>query len=303
MARVEKTIEVDVPVRTVYNQWTQFESFPQFMDGVEEVRQLDDRRLHWRAKIAGKEEQWDATIREQVPDEKIIWMATSGAENAGMVTFDNLGEARTRVHLEMSYDPEGFVESIGDALGFMSRRVEGDLERFKDFIEARSQATGEWRGTIENPDVPGGHTRGDTTAEPSGKGSGQHGNIEGPGGAAPQNTGSQTPGTMGTNTPGGTTTGGGSTSSGEMRSSSLGEQQDDMGRASYGPESTPLGRGENASHPEGSLGGGESVIPGQDRGTPPGQRAGEVRGHEHETPAGPAGSDSNPGPGGPSGTH
>lgn len=179
MARVEKTIEVNVPVRTAYNQWTQFEEFPNFMEGVEEVTQLDDKRLHWRAKVAGKEHEWDAVIREQVPDEKVIWKNTSGAENAGMVTFDNLGANKTRVHLEMSYDPEGFIENLGDMLGFVSRRVEGDLERFKDFIESRNGETGQWRGEIENPDAPGGHTRGDTSTQTSGKGQGQHGNIEG----------------------------------------------------------------------------------------------------------------------------
>src|SRR5688572_28683530 len=154
MARVTKNIDVDVPVRTAYNQWTQFEEFPRFMEGVERVDQLDDRRLHWRAKVGPKAEEWDAEIREQIPDQKIIWAATGGAENAGMVTFDNLGPAKTRVHLEMSYDPEGFVENVGDALGFMNRRVEGDLKRFKEYIEARGIETGAWRGEIENPDAP-----------------------------------------------------------------------------------------------------------------------------------------------------
>src|SRR6185295_6746577 len=126
MAKIEKSIEVDVPVTVAYNQWTQFEEFPNFMDGVEEVQQLDDRRLHWCATIGGKREEWDAEIREQLPDQRIIWRNTSGAENAGMVTFDALDPGKTRVHLEMSYDPEGFVESVGDALGFVTRRVQGD---------------------------------------------------------------------------------------------------------------------------------------------------------------------------------
>lgn len=160
MARVEKDIEVEVPLHVAYEQWTQFEEFPRFMDGVEEVRQLDDRHLRWTAIVGGKREEWDAVIREQVPDQRIIWQNTSGAENAGVVRFDRLGERRTRVHLEMSYDPEGFVEHVGDALGFVDRRVKGDLQRFKDFIESRGQPTGAWRGTIENPDVPGGHTEG-----------------------------------------------------------------------------------------------------------------------------------------------
>lgn len=160
MARVEKTIDVAVPVTIAYNQWTQFAEFPNFMEGVEEVQQLDDRRLHWRATIGGKREEWEAEIREQLPDQRIIWRNTSGAENAGMVTFDALEAGTTRVHLEMSYDPEGFVESVGDALGFVSRRIEGDLRRFKEFIEARGSATGGWRGEIHNADAPGGHTGG-----------------------------------------------------------------------------------------------------------------------------------------------
>jgi len=164
MARVEKSIEVNVPVRTAYDQWTQFETFPNFMEGVQEVRQLDDRRLHWKAKVGMKTEEWDAEIREQVPDEKIIWQNTSGSTNAGMVKFQSLGPDLTRVHLEMSYDPEGFIETVGDKLGFMSRRVEGDLERFKDFIESRGAETGAWRGTHQNPSVPGGHTRGSLDA-------------------------------------------------------------------------------------------------------------------------------------------
>ena len=160
MARVEHDIEVDVPVRVAYGQWTQFEEFPRFMEGVKEVRQIDDRRLHWRAEIAGKEREWDAEIREQVPDEKVIWQSTSGDMNAGLVRFDSLPEDRTRVHLELSYEPEGAVENIGDALGVVSRRVKGDLERFKEFIEERGTATGAWRGELENPQAPGGHTSG-----------------------------------------------------------------------------------------------------------------------------------------------
>ena len=160
MARVEKTIDVDVPVRTAYNQWTQFEEFPRFMEGVHEVTQMDERRLHWRADVGGQDQEWDAEIREQVPDQKIIWKSTSGAGNAGMVTFDQLGPSKTRVHLEMSYDPEGFVENVGDKLGVISRRVEGDLERFKSFIEERGAESGGWRGEIRNEDAPGGHTSG-----------------------------------------------------------------------------------------------------------------------------------------------
>ncbi|MEX2446743.1 MAG: SRPBCC family protein [Dehalococcoidia bacterium] len=164
MSRVEKNIEVAAPLRSVYNQWTQFEDFPRFMQGVQEVKQLDDRRLHWRATIGGKDQEWDAEIREQTPDEKIIWQSTSGPTNAGMVKFDEMGPSQTRVHLEMSYEPEGAVESIGDSLGMLERQVEGDLERFKEFIESRLTETGAWRGEIENPDAPGGHTRGSMSA-------------------------------------------------------------------------------------------------------------------------------------------
>lgn len=164
MARVAKDIEVEVPVRVAYDQWTQFEAFPQFMEGVREVVQVDDSHLHWRADVGGREHEWDAEIREQIPDEKIIWHSTSGPENAGLVKFDSLGPDKTRVHLEMSYEPDGLMEGVGDALGFMSRRVEGDLGRFKDFIEERGTETGAWRGTIENPDVAGGHTRGSVDA-------------------------------------------------------------------------------------------------------------------------------------------
>jgi uncharacterized membrane protein len=164
VARIEKDIEVAVPIRTAYNQWTQFEEFPNFMEGVHEVRQIDDRHLRWRAEVAGREHEWDAEIREQVPDQKVIWQSTSGPLNAGMVKFDPVDSQKTRVHLEMSYEPDGAVENVGDALGFMSRRVEGDLQRFKEFIEERGVETGAWRGEIENPDVPGGHTQGSLDA-------------------------------------------------------------------------------------------------------------------------------------------
>jgi uncharacterized membrane protein len=147
MSTIEKQIEVQVPVSTAFNQWTQFESFPRFMDGVESVQQLDDKRLHWKAKIAGKEKEWDAEIVEQVPDQKISWRSTSGATNNGTVTFQ--GEnGKTRVTLSMEVEPEGVVENVGDALGVDNRRVEKDLERFKEFVEQRGQETGAWRGEI-----------------------------------------------------------------------------------------------------------------------------------------------------------
>jgi len=149
MERIEKSIEVDVPVSTVYNQWTQFEEFPRFMEGVKRVTQLDDKRLHWVAEIGGKEKEWDAKITEQIPDRKIAWQSEAGEFTAGTVTFQPAGGNRTRVNLELAYEPKGFIENTGDALGFVSGRVENDLERFKKFIEHRGQETGAWRGTIK----------------------------------------------------------------------------------------------------------------------------------------------------------
>jgi uncharacterized membrane protein len=151
MSTIEQSIDVNVPVHTVYNQWTQFEEFPRFMEGVETVRQLDNQRLHWRAKIGGKVEEWEAVITEQHPDERIAWKNTTGAANAGVVTFHRIADNKTRVMLQMEYDPQGVVENLGDLLGVVSRRVANDLERFKEFIEARGQETGAWRGEVERP--------------------------------------------------------------------------------------------------------------------------------------------------------
>jgi uncharacterized membrane protein len=148
MATIEKSIEVEVPVRVAYNQWTQFEEFPKFMEGVREVRQADDRRLLWKATIGGRDEEWLAEIAEQVPDQRIAWRALSGAGNAGVVTFHRLADSRTRIMLQLDYEPQGAVETVGDALGVVSRRVGGDLQRFKEFIEARGRETGGWRGEI-----------------------------------------------------------------------------------------------------------------------------------------------------------
>lgn len=148
MSTIEKSIEVNVPVTVAYNQWTQFEDFPAFMEGVTEVRQLDDTHLHWRADVAGKETEWDAEITEQIPDRRIAWHSTSGAMNDGVVSFENIAGDKTRVMLHLDYDPEGFVENVGDALGMVSRRVEGDLRRYKDLLESRGYETGAWRGRI-----------------------------------------------------------------------------------------------------------------------------------------------------------
>ena len=150
MSRITEHIDVNVPVTDAYNQWTQFESFPQFMEGVERVVQLDDRTLDWTASIAGKTKHWRAEIIEQRPDELVSWRSTEGARNDGIVRFEPLGTGQTRVELELDVEPEGPIESTGDALGFVSRRAQGDLERFKEFIESRGQATGAWRGTIES---------------------------------------------------------------------------------------------------------------------------------------------------------
>ena len=151
MSTIEQSIDVNVPVRTAYNQWTQFEEFPRFMEGVEAVHQLDQQRLHWRANIGGKVEEWEALITEQHPDERIAWKNTTGATTAGVVTFHRLSDTKTRVMLQMEYDPQGVVENLGDMLGVVSRRVANDLECFKEFIEARGQETGAWRGEVERP--------------------------------------------------------------------------------------------------------------------------------------------------------
>lgn len=148
MEQVEKTVEVNCPIRTVYNQWTQFEEFPQFMAGVKEVRQLDDTHVHWRAEIWGKDKEWDAEITEQEPDKRISWKSTSGAPNAGTVRFEPLAADRTRVRLVMAYEPEGAMENAGDALGIFSQRVESTVKDFKEYIESRGSETGGWRGEV-----------------------------------------------------------------------------------------------------------------------------------------------------------
>jgi uncharacterized membrane protein len=139
---------VEVPVRTAYNQWTQFEEFPAFMEGVTAVTQVDDRRLRWQANVGGKSQEWTAEITEQHPDERIAWRSTSGARNAGVVTFHRLADQKTRVMLQMEYDPQGMVENVGDAVGVVTARVGRDMARFKDYIESRQRETGAWRGDI-----------------------------------------------------------------------------------------------------------------------------------------------------------
>jgi uncharacterized membrane protein len=145
---VEESIVLDVPLSTAYNQWTQFEEFPRFMESVEQVRQLDDTHLHWRANVAGKIKEWDSEITEQVPDERIAWRSTSGVHNSGVVTFHKLGENRTRVRLQMAYDPQTTGERIGNAVGGVKLTAKGNLMRFKQLVEQRGVETGAWRGTV-----------------------------------------------------------------------------------------------------------------------------------------------------------
>ncbi|MEV7725403.1 SRPBCC family protein [Streptomyces sp. NPDC087917] len=149
MSQVEESIEVDVAVRTAYNQWTQFETFPRFMDGVEKITQINDTLTHWETKVAGVEREFDAEITEQIPDERVAWTTVGGeASQAGVVTFHHLADNRSKVMLQLDYDPEGFTENVGDKLGFVKRQVAGDLKRFKKFIEARTVETGSWRGEV-----------------------------------------------------------------------------------------------------------------------------------------------------------
>ncbi len=147
MSTIEKTIDVDVPIRTAYDQWTQFETFPEFMEGVESVVQLDDTHVHWKAEIAGIRREWDAEIVDQTPDQRVTWRSTDGTTNAGAVSFTDNAPG-TRVTLRLDFEPEGIVEKVGDSLNLIERRAEGDLERFKSFIEKRGTETGAWRGNV-----------------------------------------------------------------------------------------------------------------------------------------------------------
>ncbi len=161
MSSIKQSVEVDVPIRVAYNQWTQFEEFPMFMEGVEKVQQLDDVNLHWTASIAGVHREWDARIIEQIPDERVEWTNLDGISNGGVVTFNRLGPESTRVTLEMEVEPQGVLENVADALGVIERRAIGDLERYRDFITARGSETGGWRGEVHDaqvdssPETPG----------------------------------------------------------------------------------------------------------------------------------------------------
>lgn len=149
MANYEQSVDVNVSLKVAYNQWTQFEEFPYFMEGVEKIVQHDDTTMTWYAEIAGIEQQWQAEITEQTPDQRIAWTSTSGAKNAGVVTFHYIDDNTTCVMLQLDYEPQGFIENVGAAFGVVEGRVKGDMLRFKEFIEGRGQATGAWRGTVE----------------------------------------------------------------------------------------------------------------------------------------------------------
>jgi uncharacterized membrane protein len=151
MSTVTKAIDVNVPIRTAYDQWTQFEEFPRFMEGVKSVSQVDDTHLHWVADVAGQRKEWDAEISEQHPDERVAWTSTDGAQNAGVVTFHRIDDGTTRVTVQLDVEPDGPIENIGDWAGMLDRRVQGDLERFRDFIQGRGEPTGAWRGNVESP--------------------------------------------------------------------------------------------------------------------------------------------------------
>ena len=151
MSTIQESVDVRVPVRAAYDQWTQFEEFPRFMEGVESVTQTDDTHLRWVATIDGVHREWEAEIAEQHPDERVAWRSTDGATNAGAVTFHRLDEEQTRVMLQLEFEPQGVAEQVGDKLGFVRRQAKGDLERFKDFIEGQASPTGGWRGDVDRP--------------------------------------------------------------------------------------------------------------------------------------------------------
>ncbi len=151
MSTITESVDVQVPISRAYNQWTQFETFPSFMEGVEEIRQLDDTHTHWVTKIGGVTREFNATITEQHPDERVAWKADDGPTHAGVITFHRLDDSTTRVTAQMDIDPDGFVEKVADKLGILNSRVKGDLQRFKEFIEQHGQETGEWRGDVDRP--------------------------------------------------------------------------------------------------------------------------------------------------------
>ena len=148
MSTHQHSVEVERPLRTVYDQWTQFESFPQFMEGVESITQIDETHSHWVTTTGGATREFDTVITEQIPDRKIAWKTVSGSSHAGVVTFEPVSDSTTKVTVAMEFDPEGFVEEVGDKIGVVGHRVADDLDRFKDFIEDQSTETGAWRGEV-----------------------------------------------------------------------------------------------------------------------------------------------------------
>lgn len=151
MRTVTESVDVHVPLATAYNQWTQFESFPEFMQGVKRVEQLDDTHTHWTIQVAGATREFDARITEQHPDERVSWTTETGPRHAGVITFHRLDGSTTRVTAQMDIDPDGFVENVADKLGVLDHRVKGDLHRFRDFIESRERESGAWRGDVDRP--------------------------------------------------------------------------------------------------------------------------------------------------------
>jgi uncharacterized membrane protein len=145
---IVETIEINVPVRTAYNQWTQFEDFPQFMASVKEIRQLDDKHLHWKANVAGEDKEWDVEITEQIPDKRIAWQSTTGVPNGGVATFHKISDNTCRVAVQMDYQPEGALEQLGDAFGAVRMELRGNLQKFKEMLESRGKESGGWRGSI-----------------------------------------------------------------------------------------------------------------------------------------------------------
>lgn len=168
MTTVEESIDVAVPVSAAYNQWTQFESFPQFMGGVESITQTSDTTSHWVTKIGGVERVFDTEITEQHPDERVAWKSTDGTSHAGVVTFHRLGDSETRVTVQLDWDPETFLEKVGHVVGADDRQVKSDLKRFKEFIEGRGAPTGAWRGNVDAPPTAATPTAAATPAASSG---------------------------------------------------------------------------------------------------------------------------------------
>ncbi|MEV5495700.1 SRPBCC family protein [Nonomuraea fuscirosea] len=217
MSTIEHSEDVNVPVRVAYNQWTQFEGFPEFMEGVESVKQISDTRTAWVAEIAGVRREFEAEITEQHPDERVAWRSNDKPHHAGVVTFHRLDENTTRVTLQMEYDPDGFIETAGDWLQLVRMRVVGDLKRFKTFIESRGGESGAWRGDVPGPHQEGSHQQGshqhgsglgegDRPVPPGTVGGGDPrpgGTLPPPGPAVPGTPGPAAPGAPGSVPPGG----------------------------------------------------------------------------------------------------